>query len=98
MTASRLLALGRQHDDRDVLRARVGAQTPADLEAVDAGQHQVEHDEVGQLAARLGQTGLAVGGRDDVVVLAREMVPDELDEVGFVVDHEDAGLLHAWRP
>ena len=38
-----LLALGRQHDDRD---AALGAKLAADFQAVDLGQHQVEDHQV----------------------------------------------------
>ena len=38
------------------------AQPPADLDAVHAGQHQVEHDEVGAPAAHRRQGGLPVAG------------------------------------
>ena len=37
------LGARRQHDDRHCGRGRIGAQRVADLEAVDARQHQVEH-------------------------------------------------------
>ena len=47
-----VLALGGEHDDR---RAVVGgAQAPADRQAVLAGQHQVEHDQVDGLAQSAG--------------------------------------------
>ena len=45
-----LVVSRRQHDDR---HCALVAQTPADLEAVDAGQHDVEHHEIDLL---LGET------------------------------------------
>ena len=43
-----LLALGREHDDGHVLPG--AAQPPANAEAVLAGQHEVEHDQVRRVA------------------------------------------------
>ena len=44
-----LVVARRQHDDRD---GALGPQPPAHLEPVDAGQHDVEHDEVDVSSAK----------------------------------------------
>ena len=56
----RLLAERGQHHDRHPVRA--GPQPPADLQAIDHGQHQVEYDEVGLVAGDRGERGRAVTG------------------------------------
>ena len=61
-----LLGLGRQHDDRHRAAA---AQPPADLEAVEPREHEVEHDEIERLLLEALQRLAAVGGLDDVVAL-----------------------------
>ncbi len=45
-------------------RPLAGPQLAADLQAVQAGQHQVEHDQVGQQRLGLAQPFLAVVGDD----------------------------------
>jgi hypothetical protein len=42
-----LLVAGRDHDDRQQGRGRVGPQPPADLVAVQARHHDVQQDQVG---------------------------------------------------
>ena len=58
-----------EHDDRD---GALGAQPPADLEAVDSRQHDVEHDEVDLLLAEASQRLLAVTRLDDAVAVPLE--------------------------
>ena len=48
---------------------RLRAQDPADLDAGELGQHQVQQDEVRLVGAEPGQRLAAVGGRDDPVSL-----------------------------
>src|SRR5215207_6505686 len=43
---------GRDDDHRDLLRLRKSVQRLHDIETVDVGHHEVEHDQVGYLAAR----------------------------------------------
>jgi len=50
----------RHEDDR--LLAAAFAQPPRHLEAVDVGEHDVEHDEVGLILLGQGQGGRAVTG------------------------------------
>ncbi len=59
-----------QHDHGH--RGPARTQPSADLEAVDAGQHQVEHGEFDGRARRVGEEGEGVltgGGRGDVVAV-----------------------------
>ncbi len=83
-----LLALGREHDDGDALRRLVGLEHPADLEPVEAGQHQVEDDEIGPVGAG-GLDGLLAGAdRYDIVAVLREIVPDKLEDILFIIDDQ----------
>ena len=61
---------------------------PTDLEAVHAGEHEVQHDEVGHLGARRGQGVLAAGHHRHAVTFFVQVVLDELEDVPFVVDDE----------
>ena len=58
---------GGQHEDRRVVAGR--PQPPADGQAVEAGEPEVEHDRVGRAEAQDLQRGRAVGGRLDLVAL-----------------------------
>ena len=71
----------------------LGSDGPADLEAVDARQHQVEHDQVGRLAGRGLDRGPAVVHDRDAVALADEVALDDLGHDRLVVDDQDA-LVH----
>ena len=88
-----LLGAGGQHQDVGV---RELADPPADLQAVDAGQHQVEDDQVRARVAGQREGGRAVAGRQDVVAVAFEVALDELDQVLLVVDDEDADSADSW--
>jgi hypothetical protein len=77
-----------EHDDAHVGVPRVASEALADVDAVVVGHHQVQHDEVG--AERLDQVeGFATRARGlDLVAVAGEGDPDEVRDVGLVVDDE----------
>jgi cob(I)alamin adenosyltransferase len=81
-----LLATRRQQDHGDVA---VLAQPRHHLQAVEAGQHHVEHDEVRPVLERGLDGGRAVGGGDGVKPVATEVARDDLRDRRLVVDHED---------
>lgn len=60
--AIRALVALSQEDDRDMTGARGLAQLAADCVAVHIGQHDVQHDQLGQLFARQGE-GIATARR-----------------------------------
>src|SRR5439155_23145604 len=60
----------------------------ADRQAVDARQHDVEHDQVGLELAEAGQGLGAVAHRFDLVSLAAQVELGQLQDVALVVDHE----------
>ena len=69
----------------------VGAQEPADLEAVHVRQHQVEHDEVRRLRAHAVERVATRRHSLGRIAGLLEVADDELGDVGIVFDHEDAG-------
>ena len=81
-----LRVLGREHDDR---HARLGADDPADLDAGQLRQHQVEEDEVGLVGPEARQRLAPVGRRDDPEAVRLERVDERLAERRLVVDDED---------
>lgn len=82
---------GGEDEDGDTFGERVALEAFADLEPVDVGEHEVEHDEVGPLGPG-GVEGLeAVGGGDDEEAAVAEFAHDQVPQIGFVIDHEDLG-------
>jgi hypothetical protein len=81
-----LVAEGGQHDHRD---RPLGAQPAAHLEAVHAGQHEVEDDEVGWLLGHPAQRLVAVVHALDRVPVPHEVTPDNVRHGGIVVDNDN---------
>jgi hypothetical protein len=88
-----LAVLGRQHDDR---RIRLGPDRPADLDARQLGQHQVEQDKVRAFGPKPGDRGGAVGRRHDSVPLALQRLRERLAQRRLVLDDQD-GACHRPR-
>ena len=99
LEAEHAIHLGRlrgQHDDRKTLR-RLGHPEPAaDLEAVGAGQHEVEHEEGRALLGDLREGGLAGLRFAHGVTVLLQVEADELPDVLLVLDDED-GAPHGHR-
>ena len=83
------------------------ADRPGDVEPVDAGQAEVEHDQVGDDGADQPQRLLARSCRRHPVPGVDEVVPDDLDDGRLVVDdehvshrgdHASVAAPAAWRP
>ena len=68
----------------------VGAQPAQHAEAVHAGHHHVEDHGVGPDLAGLVERGGAVGGGVHLEALELQAHREQLDDVGLVVDDEDA--------
>src|SRR5262249_50798270 len=66
------------------------AQVPAHLYAIDAGQHEVEHDEVGRLHLSETQRLGAVGRLGHEVALELQVVRQHLAHARLVIHHQDA--------
>ena len=76
-----------------------GAQAAADRQAVLAGQHQVEHDQVDGLARHQAVERLAVLGEHDLEAFLRQVAAQQVADARVVVDDEDcrSGPL-CWPP
>ncbi len=81
-----LVVAGGQHDHRQV---RIPADGPGDVEAVEAGQAEVEHDEIRPIAPDRGQGGLAVGRRAHGEPSVLEIVAGEVRDLRLIVHDED---------
>ena len=80
------VGLGGQHHDR---HTGVRAQHPADVDAVHAGQHQVEQHQVGPQFAHRGQRLRAVGDHRGVETLVAQDDGEHLGQRGVVVDDQN---------
>ena len=83
-----LLGLGGEHDDR---HGAARADLAADVEAVELGQHHVEHDEVEAVLAQPVERLAAVERGDDVVALLAQRVGEQLLHRQLVVHEQDPG-------
>jgi hypothetical protein len=81
-----LLTERRQHDDRCAVGLE--SQTPADLQPVEAGQHDVEDHEVGAAARVLVERGDPVGGQRYPVSGAFQIAPHHVADRRIVVDDQ----------
>ena len=79
-----------EHQHRRPVAGR--AQPAADLQPVDAGHGDVEHDGVDDVLDEVVERGAAVAGRPHVVVVGGERALERLAHGGLVVDDEH---LHA---
>ena len=91
----RLLAFGGEHDDRHGLGPRIVPQSLADGQAVDAGKHQVQEDQIGR--SRLGgrQGLLARRHARHLVAFLQQMVADQFPDVLLILDDEHGFLDHS---
>ena len=89
------VALGGEHDDR---HAALGPDLPAHLEAVGAGQHEVEQHDVGPLPPERAERRVAVRDDGRLEPLAAQHDAEHLGERRVVVHHEHAALHGQPRP
>ena len=82
-----LLGLGGQHDDG---HGAAGADPAADVEAVELGQHHVQHDEVEAAVAQARESLPSVQGRDHVVALLAQRIREQLLDRSLIVDEQYA--------
>jgi hypothetical protein len=81
-----LLAHGRQHDDRRSVRP---GELSADGQAVLAGQHHVQHDQIDRAPGQHPLHLLAVAGGLDLVAVPLEELGNHIADARVVVDHQD---------
>ena len=77
---------GGQHQDGD---GPVALDLPAHLEAVEAGEHEVEDDEIGTKGSALVDARWAIGGDGHREALAAQPGGDGVGDRRFVLHHED---------
>lgn len=87
-----LLGTGGEHEDWHV---RLAAQDATYLETVQAGEHQVQHDQVWRLFPGNVQGRQAVGSGDDFVALAGQVVFQGFQQRQVIFDDQDRALLFA---
>ena len=83
---------GRQHEHRDERGLELRAEAAADLEAVDPGEHDVEHDRV--VGARVGHPESLLARRSHVGRMALFCEPpcEQPGQLRLVLDDQDAHL------
>ena len=86
------LAAGRQHDDRRRPGFPPLPDHPANLDPRKAGQHPVEHDQVGAFLVDHDQGFLTVHRGQRIETGALEVVPQHLHERRFVFNDQDQGF------
>ena len=83
------LALRGEHDDRH--RFARAAKPPAHREAVLAGQHQIEHDQMRRIALQLLVEIARVGKHRNLKSLLGQVARQEVAQPHVIVDDEDLG-------
>ena len=78
--------------------SRPAAQAPDDLDPVDPGEPEVEDHEIGMVTRRERQRDLARRGEVDLVAPRLEVGPECPEQLGLVVDDEDAASLRGPQP
>jgi len=84
------VAAGGEHDDGQALKQRVLTDIGENLKSGDAGKHGIEEEEVWSGLIQGGAAGEAVGGIGDLETGFFEFVADEHNDVGVVLDDENA--------
>ena len=87
--AVHFLSLRGEHEDRDAFRLRSVLERLADLEARHAGQHEIQHDERGELRARGVERARAVIGFQRGKARVLQAVADEPPDVFLVLCDQD---------
>ena len=87
----------RHHDDRNMLRARLGLEPAANLEPVHAGHHHVEQDDVSSLARADLERLRTAARRAHFEILGREPRFEQLEIGRDIVDHENASSHIPYR-
>ncbi len=83
-----LFTLGGEHQYGNVLRTRIGLQTPADFQPVDGRQQQIEQDQIGHVPPRRRERLFAGRDANDSEAFLVQVVADELEKILLVVDNK----------
>ena len=84
------LAASSQHDDPDT---KILTQPAGEDQSVLAGQHQIEGDEIDRGLRHDPAHPRAVVYSRDSVTLARQIFPDEIADLAFIVDNQDVTVV-----
>ena len=90
------ILLGRprgEHEDRHIASLGILLEQSANLESVDARQHQVEHEQAGDLGTRHLQRLVAGVSHGHFEILLLQMKNDQLEHIRFVIDNKDSGFV-----
>ncbi len=80
-------------DDSDIVHRGIAADKPADFDAVDIWEHDVEYDQVWpEFLDHHASTETIVDAADIEAAVAFELVDNEFDQIFVVVDDEDFSL------
>src|SRR5207253_2229953 len=79
---------GREHNNGNAGSSSVAPQNPADFQAIHFRKHEVQHDQTRKQSARFLQGLSAVNGGDHSEPGLLKIKFDQLDALGFVIDHE----------
>ena len=92
-----VLTLGGEHEDRGL--ASASAQLPTDVVAAEAGQHDIEEDEIRILPCAEVDREVAAGAREDLEAFPGKDLAEAEGDVGVILDDQDAlgGGLHGFR-
>lgn len=82
----------REHEHRDVI-AR-GSEPAAHLDAIDAGEHDVEHHQIWELCTCRLESRRTVMSHSHAVALVDQRPPHRRGDLLVVVDHQDSCALH----
>lgn len=84
-----LVPLGGKHDDR--YRGE-GTESPADLQPIDAREHQIQHHEIGRVGEGTVEGLLAIAQGLHLTALAFEIAAHDLGDVGIVIHDKHSRL------
>ena len=84
------IAFGGDRDDRHAVERGLGAEAQRDLEAVEAGNIQIDEDDVRTLRDRKSNSLEPVGRVDDLVSVARQQLSDEQPVPRVILDVQNA--------
>ena len=88
--AVHFLAAGREHEHGDGRRDRLGLEPAADIAAVHAGQHEIQHHQIWQLGGRHVQAPQPVGRFQYRKAFALKIEAQQLADIVFVFNNKYA--------
>jgi hypothetical protein len=87
-----------QHDDRDSSQAVTILQPVQNHEAVAHRQAKIQNDQGRAFSLGCGNSGIAIGGRGDFIVVGSQAQPQRTHQIGIVVDYKNLRIWHCSSP